>query len=270
MIAKEDLKAADLAASLADLQENVRRAPADAKKRVFLFQLLCVMGQWQRALTQLQVIGQIDAGALPMVLTYRDALRCELLREKVFAGQSSPLVFGDPQRWVALMIEALRLEAQRAYAEARQLRDEAFAAAPASAGTLNTEPFAWIADADPRLGPILEAVIEGKYYWVPWMHVSALRLGAPEDLRDLVWIAGEFAWSNGGTAVGLIPTRYVDSAAASDDRIRLARRTEWREPAPGIYHGAGQRMLATDRGEYPLLDVRDVAVSPIQSLGEWA
>lgn len=268
MIAEERLKAADLTRSLAELQAEVRRAPADAKKRVFLFQLLCVMGQWDRALTQLQVIGELDAGALPMVLTYRDALRCELLREKVFAGQSSPLIFGDPQRWVALMVEALRMDAQGAYAEAQQLRDQAFAGAPASAGTLDAEPFEWIADADPRLGPIIEAVIEGKYYWVPWVHVSALRLNPPEDLRDLVWLTGEFTWSNGGAAVGLIPTRYVHSAAAADDRIRLARQTEWQEPAPGVYQGIGQRMFATDRGEYPLLEVREIALSAAQASGE--
>jgi type VI secretion system protein ImpE len=242
-------------------QDEVRRAPADAEKRVFLFQLLAVLGRWDRALTQLEVIGQLDASALPMVLTYRDALRCEPLREKVFAGQTSPLVFGDPQRWVALMIEALRLEAHHAYAEARLLRDEAFAAAPASAGNLNAEPFEWIADADPRLGPVVEVVLEGRYYWIPWLHVSALRLDEPEDLRDLVWMPAEFTWSNGGSAVGLIPTRYVGSAAAADDRTRLARRTEWREPWPGAYHGLGQRMFATDRGEYPLLEVRRIEVS---------
>ena len=64
--------------------------------------------------------------------------------------------------------------------------------------------------------------------------------------------------------MGLIPTRYVYSAAAADDRIRLARQTEWLEPAPGIYHGSGQRMFATDRGEYPLLEVREVAMSALQ------
>jgi type VI secretion system protein ImpE len=262
MIAEEALKAADVEKSLAGLQDDVRRAPADAKKRVFLFQLLTVLGRWDRALAQLDVIGELDASALPMVFTYRDAVRCEPLREKVFAGQTSPLVFGDPQRWVALMVEALRLEAQHAYAEAWLLRDEAFAAAPATAGHLNAEPFDWIADADPRLGPMLEVVLEGRYCWVPWMHVSALRLSEPEDLRDLVWMPGEFTWSHGGTAVGLIPTRYVGSAAAADDRIRLARRTEWQEPSPGSYSGLGQRMFATDRGEYPLLEVRRVDLSP--------
>ena len=258
MLAEDCLKAGDIEHSLRQLRDEVRKRPADAKIRVFLFQLLVILGRWDSALNQLSVIGELDAGALAMVHTYRDAVRCEVLREKVFAGQSSPLVFGDPQRWVALMIEALRLEAQHAYAEARLLRDEAFAAATATAGHLNAEPFEWIADADPRLGPMLEAILEGSYYWVPWMHVSALRLSEPEDLRDLVWMPGEFTWSNGGTAVGLIPTRYVGSAAAADDRIRMARRTEWREPWPGAYHGLGQRMFATDRAEYPLLEVRQV------------
>ena len=232
MIAAELLESGSLEASLTQLQDEVRRHPADAKSRVFLFQLLCVVGQWERASTQLQVIGELDAGALPMVLTYRGAAQCELLREKVFAGQSSPIVLGEPQRWVALIIEALRVEGRGAYAEAQQLREEAFAAAPASAGTLGGEPFAWIADADSRLGPILEVVI----------------------------------WTNGGTAVGLIPTRYVGSAAA-DDPICLARRTEWQERAPGLYHGLGQRMFATDRGEYPLLEVREIILAPVDDPG---
>lgn len=252
----------NLDASLKDLQNEVRRHPADVKLRVFLFQLLCVLGQWGRAATQLKVIGELDAGALPMVLTYRDAVQCELLREKVFAGRASPIVLGEPQRWVALLVEALRLEAAHAYVEAQRLRDEAFASAPASAGTVGDDPFEWIADADPRLGPILEVVIEGRYGWVPWAHVSALRLGPPEDLRDLVWAPGEFTWTNGGTAVGLIPARYVGSATAADEQIRLARRTEWQEVAPEHYHGLGQRMLATDRGEYALLEVREIVLSP--------
>ncbi|MFO1349473.1 MAG: hypothetical protein U1F68_01835 [Gammaproteobacteria bacterium] len=35
------------------MQEQVRKNPANAKYRVFLFQLLAVLGQWERALNQL-------------------------------------------------------------------------------------------------------------------------------------------------------------------------------------------------------------------------
>ena len=43
------LQAADPAAALQALSDEVRAKPADAKLRVFLAQLLCVLGRWARA-----------------------------------------------------------------------------------------------------------------------------------------------------------------------------------------------------------------------------
>ncbi|MBS1173150.1 MAG: impE, partial [Proteobacteria bacterium] len=51
--AEDHLRAGDPAAALKLLQDQVRARPGDAKLRVFLFQLLCVLGQWERALNQL-------------------------------------------------------------------------------------------------------------------------------------------------------------------------------------------------------------------------
>src|SRR5690606_40769521 len=62
--------------------------------------------------------------------------------------------------------------------------DLAFEAAPASAGMLDGKPFEWIADADMRLGPVIEAIINGKYFWLPFASVARLDLEAPADLRD--------------------------------------------------------------------------------------
>ena len=39
-----------------------------------------------------------------------------------------------------------------------------------------------------------------------------------------------------------------------DDAVRLARKTEWVEVADGFAVGVGQRILATDAEEYPLLE----------------
>jgi type VI secretion system protein ImpE len=38
----------------------------------------------------------------------------------------------------------------------------------------------------------------------------------------------------------------------------LARKTDWTDLGDDFYLGSGQRMLATDAGEYPLLDVRTI------------
>jgi type VI secretion system protein ImpE len=89
------------------------------------------------------------------------------------------------------------------------------------------------------------------------MHVER-----PTDLRDLVWTAVHFEWANGGEGWGLVPTRYPGSEACEEDALRLARRTEWQEVAPGAFHGLGQRMLATEATEIPLLEVVRVDLEP--------
>ncbi len=161
MTAEEHLKEGNVNGALSELTAAVRKNPSDPKLRVFLFQLLCVLGEWDRALTQLNVAGEMDPSTLAMVQTYREALQCEVLRSRVFAGRRAPLVFGDPEEWLALLMEALRGDAEGSHKRAREVRDRAFEAAPATSGTVNGEPFEWIADADPRLGPVLEAVVKG-------------------------------------------------------------------------------------------------------------
>lgn len=258
MQAEQSLREGRLQDALAELQAQVRKEPANAKYRIFLFQLLAVLGQWERALNQLNVLGEMDASSLPMVQTYREAIRCELLRAEVFAGRRSPLVFGDPEPWMAWLLEALHLTAAGQHAQARTTRDRAFEAAAATSGMLDGQPFAWLADADPRLGPVLEAVVNGRYYWIPFRRIQVIQLEQPADLRDFVWMPAQFVWANGGETVGLIPARYPGSPAAADPLVQLGRKTEWLEPEAGTWLGLGQRMLATDRGEYSLLDLRRI------------
>jgi type VI secretion system protein ImpE len=262
MRALEYLREGRLNEALAELQKAARADPAQAGHRVFLFQLLAVLGQWERALNQLRVAGELDAGTLAMVQTYREAIRSESLRARVFQGRNSPLVFGEPPQWLALLVEALRLAAEGRPAEAADLRQQALDLAPAVSGQLDGRPFAWLADADARLGPTLEAIVNGRYYWIPFERIGRIDLDPPADLRDVVWMPAHFTWANGGDAVGLIPTRYPGTEAQGDDRLRLARRTEWVETPAGEYTGLGQRVFATDRDEYALMDIRALSFDP--------
>ena len=58
--------------------------------------------------------------------------------------------------------------------------------------------------------------------------------------------------------MALIPTRYPGSEGSADAAIRLARKTNWNERSDGSATGIGQRMFASDQGEYSLLDVRSI------------
>lgn len=259
MSAAEAIRAGNVQEALDRLQQEVRAHPAESKHRIFLFQLLAVRGQWERALTQLNVAGELDPGALVMVQAYRETIQCEALRQEIFAGKRSPLIFGDPAPWLAQLVEALRLSAGGDHASAGRLREEAFAASPASSGRINDIPFAWIGDADSRLGPVLEVVVNGRYYWAPFHRIRFLRMEAPADLRDSVWMPAHFTWVNGGETVGFIPTRYVETTSTTDDALLLARKTEWNKLAEGAYCGMGQRMMTTDQDDYPLMDIRTIA-----------
>lgn len=251
MLAEFNLKDVNLSGALQQLQENIRKEPANAKLRIFLFQLLAVLGQWDRALNQLNVLGQMDASTLPMVHAYRAAIQCEALRSDIFAGKRAPLVFGDPEPWMVMLIETLRLDAAGETDKAERTRAQAFEEASATKGTLNGEPFEWIADADMRLGPMLEAVINGSYYFVPFHRIKKIKIDPPSDLRDSVWMPASFMWANEGEAFGLIPTRYAGTLEKGDDAQLLSRRTDW----DGNF-GIGQRIFATDAGECALMDVR--------------
>ena len=254
--ASELLRANDLDGALAALQAQVRANPADAKLRIFLFQLLCVIGDWKRAITQLKLCAELDPTALPMAQTYREAIICEVYREKVFAGEKAPLVFGEPQEWLALLIEAVRAPAQGRATEAATLRTRAFDAAPATTGEIDDQRFAWIADADMRLGPVLEIIINGKYYWMPFSSLATLRCDPPRDLRDTVWTAANVTLRNGGEFVALIPTRYVGTATSSNPATKLASATEWTDTGGETYVGTGQRLLTTDAGDVALMNLR--------------
>jgi type VI secretion system protein ImpE len=172
------------------------------------------------------------------------------------------MVLGKPDNWLALLLEALRLAAEERYEESGQVRAQALEGAPMTPGSIDGVPFDWIADGDMRMGPVLEAIVNGRYYWVPFSHVARLTIEKPTDLRDLVWMPAYFTWANGGEGVGLIPTRYPDSQASQDTDLRRARKTLWMERPGGLFVGLGQRMLATDEGEYAIMSVREITLRP--------
>lgn len=260
--AEAAVRAGDPRLALQQLTQAVKAAPAQPRLRIFMAQLLCVLGQWERAHTQLNVVADMDPSAGPMREMVGHALRCELLRAAVFAGKRAPMVFGQPDEWLALLIESL-LQSKDDAAQAAHLAERAFEAAPATRGQFNGQPFEWIADADSRLGPVLEAMVNGRYYWIPFSRLARISVEDAGDLRDRVWLPAQLGFANGGEAIAMLPTRYPGSEASEDGLIQMAAKTEWR-PLAGAdrYAGLGQRVLVTDAGEFDLLSLRLLELEP--------
>ena len=247
---------------LEQLKQEVRKAPRDVALRTFLFQLFCVFGEWERAVTQLTAAGELDPLAMPMAQAYRAAIRCELLRERVFAGARTPTIFADPEPWMSLLIEANRLlgagqarRRPRACATTRSSRRLPSAAA----STVRTS------SGSPT--PIRAL---GRC-WRRWS--TANTTGSRSTACALVDIeaagrparpgldAGAFRlWTNGGEVLRLRADPLPRLASwRKIPRWPLARRTEWQENGPWFI-GLGQRMLATDAADFALMDIRRIEV----------
>ncbi len=262
MTAAELVRAARLGEALPALQDEIRRDPGNVGLRVFLFQLNCVLGHLDKALAQLQVVAGLDASSGTIAQIFRPVIACEMFRREVFAGKRTPLVFGEPLEWVGLLVQAGALTAEGRFSEAAAPRARAFEASAPTAGKVDGKPFEWIADADSRLGPLLEVILEGKYYWVPFCRIARIEIEKPHDLRDLVWTPARFTWTNGGAVSAHIPVRYPGTEDSADDTLRLSRWTDWREAAPGCFLGTGQRLLATGDDNHPLLECREIELAP--------
>ena len=253
----------DVKHRLEKVKLEIKKNPSDAKLRMLYFQLLSVSGKWKDALAQLEIIAELgDNDAALMAMVYKPLPECEITREAVFHGKNDPLILGKPEKWLGMLVKASQLSIKSEHKAAAILRQEAYKESPAYAGTINTEEFKWIADMDSRLGPVLEVIVNGKYYWTSFANIRSIKISAPTNLQDFVWCPAKFTWTNGGAVVGFIPSRYVDSSNANDDDLKFAGKTVWNKEYKDFYCGLGQRMFTTDRNEYSLLDVRDVEFRP--------
>ncbi|MEM7047782.1 MAG: type VI secretion system accessory protein TagJ [Pseudomonadota bacterium] len=248
----------DPLATLTALKGEVREQPDNTKLRVFFFQLLCVVGDWPGAARQLEILADLDASTLAMVAMYRPALANEPARADIFAGQREPHIMGKPPTWLADLIRANGLLNEQQPEAAAQARARAFEQAPTSSGTIDGQPFAWIADGDTRLGPLCEAIIGETYYWIPFDHIHEINIEKPTDLRDMVWLPARFVWHNQGEAFGLIPTRYPGLQQSDDPVYLMASQTRWDEHEHDHITGTGQRVWITEQESYSLLDIRHI------------
>lgn len=257
MEAEALLRAGHVDEALKELQAAVRASSGDGRLRIFLAQLLMIQGAWQRALGQLQVAAQLLPECVPMAQAYRLLIGAELLRAKVFAGTARPAVLGEPEPWLANLMEAVAALGRGQHNNIARSVVAALEQADTVPGTVNGEAFEWLGDADMRLGPVFEIVMNGRYFWVPGQLIRRLDLESPIDLRDLVWLPGKAEWVNGGTAEVFVPARYPSSENAAEV-LRLARLTQYHEVLPDLWVASGQRMLATEKAEFPLLEIRSI------------
>ncbi|HEX8555032.1 MAG TPA: type VI secretion system accessory protein TagJ [Sphingomonas sp.] len=251
------LRDGDLDGARSALVEVVRSAPSDQAARMFLFQLLAVAGEWDKAKKQLALLAQLSPEAQMLSVAYGQAIDAELERASIFAGKAPmPVLVASP--WLEKLAEAVGHFAAGRTPEGEAAREDAFERAPDTPGTLDGESFDWIADADGRFGPSFEAIVNGRYGLIGFDAVEKIVSKGPQDLRDLIWYPVEIAMRSGQSVAAMLPARYPGSEASASVDERLARATGWTDAAEG-QRGSGQHLWATSSGDdHALLSVRSL------------
>jgi len=221
-------KAGQLSAAITALGDELRKQPLDAKRRTFLFELLCFAGEYDRAVKQLDVLADSNKEAAAGSLLYRSALHAERTRQDMFARGELPLG----------------------------------SAHASPTGSLNDASFDELIDGDPRIGANLEVFIAGSYTWVPFAYIESLTVAKPTKLRDLLWTPAvlqatpSFRLQDLGEV--LLPAIAPLSWKHPNDAVRLGRETVWEENAE---HGAvplGQKVFLVGDEELPILELRSL------------
>jgi type VI secretion system protein ImpE len=256
---------AGLAEEMSAAVEALRAAPHSIEPRMALFQFACVTGQWDRARTQLDTMCRLDRETTVFARVYSQLIGCEAERAGVFAGRRKPIVLGQPTPWLAMLVTAFEQEAAGTLAAARDLRGRALDEATPRPGSIDGTNFSWIMDADLRLGPILEIIVEGQYRWLPFDNIRRLRAEEPTSLRDMVWQPATVTLVNEGELSAFVPSRYPGSESYRDDAVRRANATVWVDRGAGDQIGFGQKMLATDVDDRALLDIRRLDIEASRS-----
>jgi protein involved in temperature-dependent protein secretion len=259
--ADELLRAGDIDGARASLVETIKRAPADQRARMFLFQLQCVMGEWDKAQAQLRALASVSGEAQMLAAAYNQVIDAERAREAAFAGQGQPALLVGSSPWAGDLAAALGALAQGRLDEAEERRNLAFEAAPDTPGEIDGVAFDWIGDADLRFGPAIEAMIVGRWGLIPFDALESIKSEGVQDLRDLVWLPVQIGFKTGQSVAGFLPTRYPGSQASPDIDIRLSRKTDWRDE-PWGQAGVGQHLLGlSDDSEVGLASLKKLTFS---------
>lgn len=240
------------------LIDRIKKSPADHQSRSLLFQVMLLCGEWDKALRQLEIAATQQEPSGMNVPVYQHLIQAEKERALVAAMQQRPTFFPDVPEYSEDFFQALELLKNKDVEKAAAVFGRIEAALPAVQGTINGEAFTGFRDTDTTLAYFIEAIEYERYLWVPITNIRELVVTEPKTLIDLIWAQGRITTWEGLTMGCFFPTRYPDSFASGDDRIRLGRLTQWQSLGGPYAKATGQHVYDIDGTDRSIFELKEV------------
>ena len=261
MDAKQLFDSGHLQAAISQLTADVKASPRDLRNRIFLFELLCFTGDWQRAERQLDAVAQVSGDATVELGSevYRGILRAEASRRQLFQGESrQPKFLSEPPPYTALHLKALTEMIEQHFDQAETSLKESSGLRKSLQGQIDDTHFDDFKDGDDLIAPFLEVIVRTDYFWLALEDIVRLEIRPPRTLRDLLWIPGKVELREQQTIDVFIPVQYYGSSDHAEDSVKLGRMTVWENVGEETNLGKGQRTFLVDGDERSLLEIRKV------------
>jgi len=256
--AKEMIAAGNLVAAIQEITQQVRNRPADLTARITLFELLCLVGDLDRAEKQIDVVEQQRSQKDLGVQVYRNCLKAERERKRVFDEGIQPHFLKEPPSYVDLHLEAICCVREGRLAQARELLDRAEEERPVLPGRLAGVAFKDFRDGDDFTAPVLEMVVHDKYTWLPLEQLSRIEVSPPKQLRDMIWASARVLSTSGVEGEVMVPVLYSGTSRHTNDSARLGRMTEWQTMGDDLVRPVGLRVFLVDDQDHSFFELGNV------------
>ncbi len=258
---KELIRAGKLTDARQQLINSVKRYPGDSGLRVLLFQVLSLLGDWEKAQRHIDIIAAQDVKAEAGIMPYKNLLQGERVRQEVYHLERRPEFLPKAPAYAERYFLGLEQLKNNEFESAEEIFELLEGDRPSPAGRLNDRSFVDIRETDSFLSYFLEAFVHERYVWIPFESIREMILPTPESLFDLIWIPAQItAWS-GLTLNCFLPVVYPESPFHEDDRIKMGRMTDWRPLGGPFYKGLGQHVFQIGDEDVPLLEIRELMLN---------
>lgn len=265
MSVKELIQTGQLVQARKQLVDLLKKNPADIGSRTALFQVLCFVGDLDKAEKHLDILLAQDQSVQGGVQQYKTLLAAEKLRQATRDGREEVRFLPKESKSAELLKEANRALRNGDKTKAVAAIEGIQAICGRLGGTMNGEPFTGASDVDSFFNGFLEAVVYDQYVLIPFSSIRELLIEPPLRLSDLFWCTAIITTRDDLTLNAFLPVLYPGSHEQDDGLVNIGQKTLWTLDEDEFLRGSGQHLLTLGDNDYGLLDIRELVFSHQES-----
>ncbi|MCC5825384.1 type VI secretion system accessory protein TagJ [Alkalimonas sp.] len=251
---KESIVQGHLLEARQRLETLLKDDPLSLDLRSMYVELLCVLGELEKADQQLDMMVRQHPDCLMGAVNLRQLIRAQTARQDFYQGGMTATLFAEADASFEALLSLHLALREGQIAAAEQAAQQLESLRQPAQFELNGETVQEIRDLDDSLAGYLELLgTDGKFYLAKFSEIESLELQPVKSIIDMAWRRVNISIVDGPQGEAFLPVCYI---ASSKELSRLGRETDWHEHGDHLVTGLGQKMLLVNDQAMPLTQLR--------------